>query len=145
MISKEDPLTNLYVEKDEVDRLRLFLALKNYIGIDKSTGEPVFLEEFYDLSNKKKLVIYLLYRRAARALNLIKDHEMGIGIRDLSKILQIDYHKVKELVSEVEMVEKEKNKGRYYIPGDNLEEAINMLGHKSGVYYSTEKHTKKIK
>ncbi|MFW5928533.1 MAG: hypothetical protein ACOCSL_04935 [Thermoplasmatota archaeon] len=145
MISKEDPLTNLYVEKDEVDRLRLFLALKNFIGIDKSTGDPVFLEEFYELDDNEKIIIYLLYRRAASALNHIKNHEIGIGIRDLSKVLNMDYQQVKQIVMDTRYIEKEKQKGRYYIPGSKLEEVVNKLGYKSGVYYSTEKYTKKIK
>ncbi len=145
MISKEDPLTNLYVEKDKVDRLRLFLALKHFVGIDKSTGEPVFLEEFYEMEKKKKVIVYLLYRRAASALGHIKDHQIGISIRDISNVLNMDYNVVRDEVNKSESIEKEKENGRYYIPGDNLENAIQELEHKSGVYYSTEKNTRKIK
>lgn len=144
MISKDDPLKSLYVDKDRVDRLRLYLALKHYIGVDKETGEPVFFEEYYELEEKEKLIVYLLYRRAIASLGHIEKDEIGIGIRDLSKKIHMDYNKVRELLSESESVENEKKRGRYYIPGENIEKAVEEINYETNVYYSTEKHTKRI-
>lgn len=142
MISKDDPLQNLYVDKDEVDRLRLFLSIKDYVGIDKDSGDPVFFENYYELDENKKIIIYMLYRRAASALGHLSD--VGISMRDLSKKLRIDYDEVKDKLNNITSIERDKDKGKYYIPGDNLEEAIDELGYEDEVYYSTEEHTKKI-
>lgn len=144
MISKDDPLENLYVDKDEVDRLRLFLSLKNYLGIDKETGEPVFFEPYYNQNKKEKLIIYLLYRRAASALGHIDKSQIGIGARDLAKRLNIDYEEVRELLSNIPPVDNDKKRGRYYIPKDKIKESLHEIGHEDDVYYSTEEHTKRI-
>ncbi len=145
MISKDDPLKSLYVDKDRVDRLRLYLALKHYIGIDKETGDPVFLEEYFDLDDKEKLIMYLLYRRALSSLGHIDKDEIGIGIRDLSKKMHMDYNKVRRLLSEIHSIENEKKRGRYYIPAKNIEKAVKEVSVETDVYYSTEKNTKRIR
>lgn len=145
MISKDDPLKSLYVDKSDVDRLRLFLALKRYLAIDKSSGAPVYLEDFFELEKKEKIIIYLLYRRAISALGHIKRDDIGIGIRDLSNVLRMEYDEVRELLQEIESVECYKKRGRYQIPSDNLETAIKELKHEDDVYYSTDKYTKRIK
>lgn len=145
MISKDDPLKNLYVDKDKIDRLRLFLVLKRYLGIDRETGSAVFFEEYHDLDDEEKIIVYLLYRRAKSALGHIDRDEIGISIRDISKSLDIEYNKMREYLKEIEPVECDKNRGRYYIPGENIETAVKELSHEDEVYYSTEKFTKRIK
>lgn len=142
MITKDDPLKNLYVDKDEVDRMRLFHSLKTYIGIDKGTGDPVFLEKYYELKDNEKIIIYLLYRKAAKALGELKD--IGMSIRDLSNELNMDYDSVKERVDEISGIERDKNKGRYYIPEDNLEEAIEKLGSDEDIHKIPKEDTKRI-
>lgn len=142
MITKDDPLKNLYVDKDEVDRMRLFHSLKNYIGIDKRTGDPVFLEKYYELKDKNKIIIYLLYRKAAAALGELKD--LGMSIRDISKELNMDYDSVKEKVNEISCIERDKNKGKYYIPGCDLESAIEKLGSDDDLHRIPKEDTKRI-
>ena len=144
MISKDDPLKSLYVDKDRVDRLRLYLALKHYIGIDKDTGDPIFFEEYYDLGDNEKMIIYLLYRRAIASLGHIEKDEIGIGIRDLSNKIHIDYNKVRTLLSEIESIENEKKRGRYFIPAENIEKAVEEINFETNIYYSTEENTKRI-
>lgn len=142
MITKDDPLKNLYVDKDEVDRMRLFYSLKNYIGIDKSTGDPVFLEKYYELKDENKIIIYLLYRKAAAALGELK--EIGMSIRDISKELNMEYTKVKDKINEISCIERDKNKGKYYIPGHNLESALKVLGADENLAGIPEEQTKRI-
>jgi len=143
MISKEDPLKNLYVDKEEVDRLRLFVSLKNFLAIDKGTASPVFLEEYFELDNKNKMIVYMLYRRAIAALGRISSDEIGISIRDLSSELGMDFHEVKKNLKDIDSVTNDR--GRYFIPADNLEMAVKELGHKADIYYSTEKNTRRIR
>ncbi len=146
MISKEDPLKNLYVDKDEVDRLRLFVALKNYLAIDKNTASPVYLEEFYDLDAKEKIIVHLLYRRAIAALERIPSDDIGISIRDLAKELNMDFTKVKTELKKIKPVKGDLKKGRYFIPGKNIEKAVKEIStFETDIFYSTEKHTRRIK
>ncbi len=144
MISKDDPLKNLYVDKDDIDRLRLFLSLKDYMGIDKETGEPVFYEPYYNQNNEEKIILYLLYRRAAAALGHIDKSKIGIGARDLANRLNLEYEEVRDLLSEISSVNNDESRGRYYIPGDKIEESLHEVGHEDDIYYSTEEYTKRI-
>ncbi len=145
MISKDDPLKNLYIDKREVDRLRLFLCLRNYLRIDKQTGGPIFLEEYEELDDKQKIIVYLLFRRASSALGHIKREEIGIGIRDLASIMGMDYDYTRKLLAKAESIINDGKRGRYFVPSDRLETALKELGHREDRFYSTDKDTKIIK
>ncbi len=145
MISKDDPLKNLYVDKREVDRLKLFLCLRNYLRIDKQSGAPIYLDEYHGLHDKEKLILHLLFRRALSSLGHIKKEDVGIGIRDLSQEMKMDYDYTRELLAKADSVVNAGNRGRYYIPSDKLENALKELSHEDDVFYSTEKYTKRIR
>ncbi len=145
MISKDDPLQNLYVDKREVDRLRLFLCLKHYLRIDKQTGAPIYLDEYHELDDKEKIIVYLLFRRAVSSLGHIKKEEVGIGIRDLSQKMNMDYDHTRDLLAKAESVVNDSNRGRYFIPSEKLEKALEELSHEDDIYYSTDKYTDRIR
>ena len=145
MISKDDPLKNLYVDKREVDRLKLFLCLRKYLRIDKQTGDPIFLEDYEELDDKERLIVYLLFRRAISALGHLKKEEIGIGIRDLAKSMSMDYDYTRELLGEIDCIVNDRKRGRYFIPSENLEDALKEISHEDDIYFTTDKYTKRIK
>ncbi len=146
MISEDDPLKNLYVDKDRVDRLLLFVALKNYLAIDKNTTSPVYLKEYYELNDKDKIIVHLLYRRALVALDRIPGDDIGVSIRDLSNELDMDFDYVKTTLTKIKCVENDMNKGRYFIPGKNVKKATQEIStFTTDRYYTTDKYTRRIK
>lgn len=66
----EDPLTGLLVDADEVDRKKLFDALKGLIGIDQESGRIVWRDGYQDLTQREKIAAYLLGKKAASLLEV---------------------------------------------------------------------------
>ncbi|MFW5929195.1 MAG: hypothetical protein ACOCT0_02100, partial [Halobacteriota archaeon] len=88
---EEDPLEQLYLDKEEVNRERLSEVLQGKIGIDRETGEPYFLGGFGELNGKQKIVSYLLYRKAAVALSKLSDNEEGVESKRIADETGVNY------------------------------------------------------
>ena len=123
----EDPLKKLYLNTEEMDRERLADVLKGRIGIDEETGDPYFMGEFSKLNNKQKIVTYLLYRKAAVALNKIDGDKEGVKSQIISDEIGVKYDSVRSWLSKMDYIEKNGDKEGYYIPGYAMNEAIEVL------------------
>lgn len=56
----EDPLQELLLDADEVDRTELAQGLRGILGIDNKTGRVVLKPGFNDLDSRKKVLAYLM-------------------------------------------------------------------------------------
>lgn len=126
MASDNDPLEGLYVDKDEIDRKRLSDALNGIIGIDRETSEPVF-KDFHDLSNKQKVIAYLLFRRSLLALGEIEESELGASPGDLVEVTGVPRGTVTSYKSTMQEISSSDEKGGYYIPHHAVNSAIEEL------------------
>jgi hypothetical protein len=79
----EDPLADLLLDADEVDRARLSTALRDSLGIDGKSGRVVLKPGFSRLSARGKLLAYLLGRKTAVLLN--KADTEATPPRDISR------------------------------------------------------------
>lgn len=122
-----DPLEELYVDKEEFNRERLSQTLKRYIGIDKETGDPVFRGNWSELDNKRKIVTYLLYRRAAVALGKIDEDNIGILPKKLAEEIGLNHNTIRSYLSQLEFAQNDKKRGGYFIPAYALEEALDTF------------------
>lgn len=120
-------MENLYVDGDEIDRDILFDALDGVIGIDRDSGDPKLLSEFHELDNKQKFVSLLLYRRAALALGELEEDEVGNSSAEFANIIGIDDSTIRRYVGELSFVENDESKGGYYLPGYNLQVAVDFV------------------
>jgi hypothetical protein len=68
MSDNKDPLKNLLLDADDVDRNRLAAALQDILGIDTKTGRIVLKPGFNQLTARKKMAAYLLGRKVALLL-----------------------------------------------------------------------------
>lgn len=127
-MTEDNPLEQLYVDAEEVDREKLAEALRGIIGIDEDTGEPYFMGEFGKLNNKEKIVAYLLYRKAAVSLNKIDKSAEGQSSREIADETGVNYKTVTGWVSKLDFVEKDDNRGGHYIPGYETDTAIEVIG-----------------
>jgi len=60
-----DPLANLLLDREEVDRTRLANVLQEIVGIDKGSGAVVLKPGFSRLDSTQKIIAYLLGRKVA--------------------------------------------------------------------------------
>jgi len=122
-----NPLEDLYVSKDEVDLEQLRDGLNGVIQIIKETGEPRPQSGFQDLSNKQQFVALLLYRRAAAELGHHEDTEVGAQSSWFTEYIDVDDSRIRQYRGEFEFVENDSDRGGYYIPGFDLDSAIDKI------------------
>lgn len=122
-----DPLEELYEDKDQIDRKRLMEALKDLIGIDRESGDPIFHNKYYELGNKEQFVALLLYKCAAVSLGELDEDEQGGTDEDFSPFLEVSGSAVRNYASDLPFVETDSNRGGYIVPGYSLERAIAFI------------------
>lgn len=127
MSEDENPLEELYEDKDEVDQKRLAQLLKGIIGIDRESGEPIFHEGYQRLSNKEMFVAQLLYRRAAVALGELEEEEQGGSHEDFAENLDVSGSAVRNYASDLSFVDSNEGKGGYVVSNYAVEKAIDFV------------------
>lgn len=124
---EDSPLEDLYEDKDAVNQERLRDALKDVIGVDKDTGDPIFHEAYHELSNKQQFVAQLLYRRGAVALGELPEEEQGAGSATFAENLEVSSSAVNNYASDLQFVENDEERDGYIVPGYAIEKAITYI------------------
>lgn len=112
---ENDPLEDLYGDKESFDRERLANALKGVIEIDRDTGGPIFKERYYELTNKEKFIAQLLYRRVAVALGEIEENEVGISSGYAASNTDVGESAIRNYAVDLDFVESDEELGGYYL------------------------------
>ena len=128
MAAVKDPLNDLLLDVQEVDRARLAAALKGILGIDAESGRIVMKPGFGSLNTRQKIVAYLLGRKAA---GLLGKSEAEVAP---FKTIQADTGmppgtvgpKVRELHDS--RIISQTNKKEYYIDQNQVLAAIEEIG-----------------
>jgi len=126
MSEETDPLQQVVVDKDEVDRERLANAIDGIVGVDDETGEPVPLSGYHDLDNKPKFVARLLARRAALALEIIEENELGDSSSGFAQRMPPAKSTIQNY-GDLDFVENDEEYGGYHIPSYAIGSAIEFL------------------
>lgn len=122
-----DPLTNLLLDAEQIDRESLARALKDYVGVDSKSGKVVLKSGFNKLSSRKKMIAYLLGKKVSKLLGKI-DNELAApkDIPNETGIPKGTVHpKLREL-SETRLVSQTKD-GEYYIESHQILGCITEL------------------
>jgi DNA-binding transcriptional ArsR family regulator len=87
LLVAKDPLSDLLLDSDEVDRTRLADTLKDILGVDAKTGKIVLKPGYHSLKTRHKVLAYLLGMKVAVLLGkaisepvLPKDIQDGTGL-----------------------------------------------------------------
>jgi len=120
----DSPLEDLYEDKDAINQQRLRDTLKDVIGVDKDTGEPIFHQAYHELSNKEQFVAQLLYRSGAVALGELSEEEQGASSAAFAENLEVSSSAVNNYASDLQFVENDEERDGYIIPGYAIERAI---------------------
>jgi hypothetical protein len=98
----KNPLLDLLIDSDQVDRERLAKSLKDYIGIDSKSGKIVFKPKFQSLSSRQQVLAYLMGNKVALLLGKAEKEE--VAAKDIVNNSGIPkgtvYPKLKELKEE---------------------------------------------
>lgn len=124
--SEDDPLQRIVVDKEEINRERLADAIEGVLGVDGDSGELVPQPGYHELDNKSKFVARLLARRAAVALDIIEEEEIGALSGDLAERMDPSSSTIQNYGS-LDFVANDDEHGGYYIPSHSVEIAIEFL------------------
>jgi hypothetical protein len=78
-----DPLDELLLDADEVDRAQLAQALKGVLGVDKKSGRVVLKPGFNDLDAKHRVLAFLLGAKVANLLGVAESE--AVAPKELEK------------------------------------------------------------
>lgn len=121
------PLNDLYMDRDDVDQQRLHDALDGLIGIDKDSGEPIYLDGYFELKNKPRFVAQLLYREATVILGDRAEEDQGANSSKFAETLESSNSAVQNYASELDFVESDDTRGGYVIRPHHTPAAIQHI------------------
>lgn len=119
-----DPLDSLFVKEDEVNRELLREVLTPYVRLDEK-GRVFPLTRFYQLSNKEKILILLLSRKA---IALKTGSKESIGPTELGQATEIPDGSIRpalRMLYNEKLVDEEN--GKYKVFAHALQRYVNIL------------------
>ena len=123
----DDPLSNLLLDAEEIDRASLARVLHAYLGIDNNNGKIIQKASFNKLSARQKVLAYLLGKKVAKLLGKVeielispKDIQAETGIPKGTV-----NPKLRELVDNC-LVSQTKE-GEYYIESHQILDCVALL------------------
>jgi IclR helix-turn-helix domain len=124
---EEDPLNELLLDADEVDRSRVTAALKGVVGIDTQTGRLVPRPAFGRLSAAKRILAILLGSKAAVLLNRAEEEELQAReIIAATGLPRGTVHPTLKGLREKRLVSQTEG-GAYYVAAAQMAEALEAL------------------
>ncbi len=133
-MNKEGPLQELLIDRKEADQELLNTTLKPYVRIDPAGPEVVPTSAWPGLEQPKRLLIYLLARKAMFALSLLSEEAVlpqaiqqatGIPGGTLRPLLR-------RLLTGDRVIAQTKKGSGYYIPTHAVEEVRAMFSQGAG-------------
>lgn len=126
-MSDENPLENLYMDRHDVDEQALDEVLEGLIGIDAESGEPIYLDGYFELGNKPRFVAQLLYREASVILDELEEAEQGANSEAFADQLDSSASAVQNYASDLEFVVNDESRGGYVIRPHHVQAAVSYL------------------
>lgn len=126
-MTEEQPLTDLYMNRHSVDQQQLRDVLHDVIGIDEESGEPIYLDTYFELGNKARFVAQLLYREATVTLGDRDEKKQGDNSSVFAEMLDSSGSAVQNYAGELDFVETDEDKGGYVIRPHHTPAAIEFL------------------
>jgi len=128
----DDPLTNLYTNRDDVDRERLYTVLAGLVSIDDEDGSVIYESGYFELAGKPRFVVQLLARETQRLLGEREAAELGGDSRAFAELLDVGHSSVQNYAGELEFVENDDERGGYVIRDHHTGGAIAYLEEVTG-------------
>jgi len=123
-----DPLENLLLDAEEVDRALLARALQDVLGIDKVTGKIILQPGFNKLTARQKVIGYLLGKKVSKLLGKV-DAEITLP-KDIIVETGIPKGTINPKLRELfdEHLISQTKEGEYYINSHQIHKCVAELG-----------------
>lgn len=120
-------LGELLVDEEELNRELLYTTLSPFICISKTSNKIIPTENYSELSEKNKILVFLLAKKAMKILNLGVEKESA-NPTEVSQNTGVKYGTVKPTLSYLARENiLAKNSTGYYVPNYNLIKMRNTL------------------
>ena len=131
-MAKDDPLEELLLDAEEVDRSRVTAALRDFVGIDKTSSRVVPKPRFSRLSARQKLLVSLLGTKAAALLG--RAEAEGIQPKEMAAITGLPKGTVHPTLKELreKRLVSQDEEGAYFVAPAQLADALEELEAESG-------------
>ncbi|SFL21828.1 hypothetical protein SAMN04487950_2862 [Halogranum rubrum] len=126
-MSDENPLNDLYMDRHDVDQQALRDVLSGLIGIDSESGDPIYLDAYFELGNKQRFVAQLLFREASVILGEREESEQGAASGAFAEHLDSSGSAVQNYSGDLEFVESDESRGGYVIRPHHVQAAVSYL------------------
>ena len=83
-MTNDDPLAELLVDADSIDKQALADVLKKRVAIDSKSGRLVPAEEYPSLGSRRKVLAMVLARKAAHLLRVVDSH--GLSNKEIVEV-----------------------------------------------------------
>jgi hypothetical protein len=128
----KDPLDDLFVKKEEINRELLARLLVSYVKIyvDKDTPEIVLTKETQKLNIREKLLIYLLARKAIVFRLGEEVYTEYVSPMEIEKETGLKGGSIRPLLRQLldeRLVANDANEKGYYVPTHAIENIVEML------------------
>ena len=121
-----NPLERLVVSGEELDQELLATVLVDLVAVEKSSGEIRFTSKAMKLSKSRQILLFLLGRKAAKALGFIEDEaiapaemEPKLGMKGGPLRGQLSVLKKSRLA--------QSDAGKYFVPNYALEPVKELI------------------
>jgi hypothetical protein len=122
----ERKLENLIVDEETLNEELIYDVLSKFIRITKTSKTIIPTGDFSKLSEKNKIIVFLLARKAMKALNILES-EMA-GPKEISKETGVSYNSVKPYLSALYKEKILAKQGtEYLLPNYNLVKVKEIL------------------
>lgn len=122
-----DPLEELLLDADEVDRAALARALAGVLGVDKKSGRIVLQPGFATLDTRRRALAYLLGAKVATLLGL-RESEV-VAPKELQGATGMPQGTVNPKLSQLneQRLASKTKAGAYFVAGHQIPMAIEEL------------------
>lgn len=123
----KDPLEELLLDADEVDRTRLAEALRDVLGIDTKTGKIVQKPGYNRLKTRHKVLAFLLGIRVASLLGKAKEESVQAKeIQDETGLPKGTVNPKLMELKEAKLITQDKA-GKYYVAPHQIALALDDM------------------
>lgn len=124
----DDPLEELLVDKNEINRERLARVLRGLVGIDSESGELVIQPAFHELDSRAQMVALLLGKRAALNLGVIEDGQLSMSSSEIADYVDVSGRSIRTYGKDkLSFVSSDDSRGGYFIPTAALTQGIKYI------------------
>jgi hypothetical protein len=121
---KDDPLEELVVDRQRVNKRRVVDALDEVLNVDNE-GNLVRSSRFSQLDSRRKLVAVLLARWVAAELDLVENP--AVEMDELSEQVGLSGSGLRRYIDDLEFVQPDSIDSAYLIPDVRVVDAVEYL------------------